>query len=131
MLGLAPGRQGFYNLGNGDGYSVREGIRTCEKVSGKAIPALEKPRRPGDPPRLVAAADRAVKELGWKPKYPKLEDIVATAWTWHKSHPNGYPDCPPLQQCSRAPHPARFGFRGGVAGALPPRRSCFAPEVLS
>jgi UDP-glucose 4-epimerase len=92
MLGLAPGRQGFYNLGNGDGYSVREVIRTCEKVSGKAIPALEKPRRPGDPPRLVAAADRAVKELGWKPKYPKLEDIVATAWTWHKSHPNGYPD---------------------------------------
>ena len=92
ILGLAPGRQGFYNLGNGDGYSVREVIRMCEKVTGKAIPAIEKPRRPGDPPRLVAAADRAMQELGWKPQYPKLEDIVATAWAWHKSHPNGYPD---------------------------------------
>ena len=92
MLGLTPGRQGFYNLGNGDGYSVREVIRMCEKVAGKAIPAIEKPRRPGDPPRLVAAAERAVNELGWKPKYPKLEAIVATAWAWHKAHPDGYPD---------------------------------------
>jgi len=92
MLGLAPDRQGFYNLGNGDGYSVREVIRTCEQVTGKAIPAVEKPRRPGDPPRLVAAADRAMRELGWKPKYPKLQDIVATAWAWHQRHPSGYPD---------------------------------------
>jgi UDP-glucose 4-epimerase len=92
LLGLTPDRRGFYNLGNGDGYSVREVIRTCEKVAGKAIATIEKPRRPGDPPRLVAAADRAVHELGWKPKYPKLEDIVATAWAWHQSHPNGYPD---------------------------------------
>jgi UDP-glucose 4-epimerase len=61
-------------------------------VSGKAIPTVEKPRRPGDPPRLVAAADRAINELGWKPKYPKLEDIVATAWAWHQRHPEGYPD---------------------------------------
>ena len=81
----ARARQGFYNLGNGDGYSVREVIRTCEKVTGKAIPAVEKPRRPGDPPRLVAAADKAMRELGWKPKYPKLEDIVATAWAWHQA----------------------------------------------
>ena len=92
MLGLAPGPQGFYNLGNGDGYSVREVIRMCEQVTGKAIPAIEKPRRPGDPARLVAAADKAVRELGWKPKYPKLEDIVATAWAWHEVHPDGYPD---------------------------------------
>ena len=92
ILGLAPGRQGFYNLGNGDGYSVREVIRMCEKVTGKAIPAIEKPRRPGDPPRLVASADKAMRELGWKPKYPKLEDIVATAWAWHQRHPDGYPD---------------------------------------
>ena len=92
LLGLAPGRKGFYNLGNGDGYSVREVIRTCEKLTGQAIPTLSKPRRPGDPPRLVAAADRAVHELNWKPKYPKLEDIVATAWAWHRSHPDGYPD---------------------------------------
>src|ERR1043165_6811228 len=80
MLALAPVRQGIYNLGNGEGYSVREVIRTCEKVSGRAIAAGEKPRRPGDPPRLVAGAGRAEKELGWRPKFPKLEDIVASAW---------------------------------------------------
>jgi UDP-glucose 4-epimerase len=89
---LAPGKQGFYNLGNGDGYSVREVIQMCEKITGTKIPAAEKPRRPGDPPRLVASAQKAISELGWKPKYPKLEDIVATAWEWHKQHPTGYPD---------------------------------------
>jgi UDP-glucose 4-epimerase len=89
---LEPGRQGFYNLGNGEGYSVRQVIQACEKITGQAIPAVEKPRRPGDPPRLVAAADRAMGELGWKPRYPKLEDIVATAWAWHRAHPTGYPD---------------------------------------
>lgn len=92
MLALAPGRQGFYNLGNGDGYSVRQVIQTCEKISGKKIPAIERPRRPGDPPKLVAAAQKAISELGWKPKYPKLADIVTTAWNWHKKHPNGYAD---------------------------------------
>jgi UDP-glucose 4-epimerase len=92
ILALAPGKQGFYNLGNGDGYSVREVIQMCEKVAGKKIPAIEKPRRPGDPPRLVAAAQKAIAELGWKPKYPRLEDIVTTAWRWHQKHPNGYPD---------------------------------------
>ena len=92
MLGLQPGKTGFYNLGNGDGYSVRQVIQICEKVTGKKIPTVEKPRRPGDPPRLVASAEKAIRELGWKPKYPKLEDIVATAWAWHKKHPNGYPD---------------------------------------
>ena len=92
MLGLAPGRRGFFNLGNGDGYSVRQVIETCEKVTGKKIPAVEKPRRAGDPPKLVAAADKAKTELGWKPKFPKLQDIVATAWRWHVKHPSGYPD---------------------------------------
>ena len=92
ILALAPGKQGFYNLGNGDGYSVRQVISTCEQVSGKKIPAVEKPRRPGDPPKLVASAEKAIRELGWKPKYPKLEDIVATAWNWHRQHPQGYPD---------------------------------------
>jgi UDP-glucose 4-epimerase len=92
ILALAPGKQGFYNLGNGDGYSVRQVIEMCEKVTGTKIPAIEKPRRAGDPPKLVAAADKAIHELGWKPKYPKLEDIVTTAWKWHKKHPNGYPD---------------------------------------
>src|SRR6266568_3894855 len=92
ILGLAPGKRGFFNLGNGDGYSVRQVIETCEKISGRKIPAVEKPRRPGDPPKLVAAADKAACELGWKPKFPKLDDIVATAWAWHVAHPSGYPD---------------------------------------
>jgi UDP-glucose 4-epimerase len=92
MLALGAGRQGFYNLGNGDGYSVRQVIETCEKISRKKIPAVEKPRRPGDPPKLVAAADKAKRELGWNPKFPKLEDIIASAWNWHQKNPNGYAD---------------------------------------
>jgi UDP-glucose 4-epimerase len=92
VLALKPGPNGFYNLGNGDGYSVRQVIQTCEKVTGQKIPAIEKPRRPGDPPKLVASAEKAFRELGWKPKFPKLEQIVTTAWAWHKSHPNGYTD---------------------------------------
>ena len=92
ILALEGGKRGFYNLGNGDGYSVREVIQTCEKVSGKKIPAIEKARRPGDPPKLVAAADKAKQELGWKPKLPKLEAIVSSAWRWHQKFPNGYPD---------------------------------------
>ncbi len=92
MLAMAPGKQGFYNLGNGDGYSVRQVIETCERISGCKIPAVEKPRRPGDPPKLVASAQRAITDLGWRPQYPKLEDIVATAWAWHQKHPTGYPD---------------------------------------
>jgi UDP-glucose 4-epimerase len=92
ILAMEPGKQGFYNLGNGEGYSVRDVLRMCEKVSGAKIPAVEKPRRPGDPPRLVASAERAFNELGWRPKYPKLEQIVSTAWEWHEAHPNGYPD---------------------------------------
>jgi UDP-glucose 4-epimerase len=90
ILAMQPGKQGFFNLGNGEGYSVREVIKMCERVSGKSIKAIEKPRRPGDPPRLVAAAEKAFNELGWKPQYPRLEDIVSTAWEWHKAHPNGY-----------------------------------------
>jgi UDP-glucose 4-epimerase len=92
ILALAPGKEGFYNLGNGDGYSVRQVIQMCEQVTGKRIPAVEKQRRPGDPPKLVASARKAVEELGWKPRFPKLEDIVSTAWKWHKKHPLGYPD---------------------------------------
>ncbi|PYJ03515.1 MAG: UDP-glucose 4-epimerase GalE [Verrucomicrobia bacterium] len=90
LLALGPGRQGFFNLGNGDGYSVREVIQMCEKITGTKLQALEKPRRPGDPPRLVAAADKAKRELGWKPKFAQLEDIVRTAWEWHRKHPQGY-----------------------------------------
>ena len=94
ILGLQPGKSGFYNLGNGDGYSVKEVIAMCEKITGKKIPAIEKPRRAGDPPKLVAAANKAFTELGWKPQYPKLEDIVKTAWAWHQKNPDGYAHLP-------------------------------------
>jgi UDP-glucose 4-epimerase len=79
-----------YNLGNGNGYSVREVIAAARRVSGHPIPAVEAARRPGDPPRLVAASDRIRAELGWIPKHPDLEDIVSTAWEWHRTHPRGY-----------------------------------------
>lgn len=89
---LAPGVGGFYNLGNGAGYSVREVVRLCEEVSGVRIPVVERPRRPGDPPRLVASAEKARRELGWEPRFPGLREIVASAWAWHRAHPDGYPD---------------------------------------
>ena len=95
ILGLAPGATGFFNLGNGDGYSVRQVISACEKITGKKIPAVERARRPGDPPRLVASAEKAIRLLRWKPKFPKLEDIVGTAWSWHKNNPKGYPETTP------------------------------------
>jgi UDP-glucose 4-epimerase len=92
ILALQPGKQGFYNLGNGDGYSVRQVIQICEQVTDSKIPAVQKARRAGDPPKLVASAEKAVRELGWRPAFPKLEQIVSTAWTWHKKQPQGYPD---------------------------------------
>lgn len=79
-----------YNLGNGQGFSVREVIEVCRRVTGYSIPALETPRRPGDPPRLVASSERIRRELGWEPRIPDLEDIVASAWAWHRAHPGGY-----------------------------------------
>ena len=81
-----------YNLGNGKGYSVREVIETVKKVSGKDFKVLEVDRRLGDPPVLTADASKAKRELGWEPEFPKLEDIVASAWKWHNEHPNGYVD---------------------------------------
>jgi UDP-glucose 4-epimerase len=89
---LAPGIEGCFNLGNGTGYSVREVIRACEQATGQTIPAIAKPRRPGDPPRLVAAADRTKQVLGWMPRFPGLKEIVDSAWAWHHQHPDGYPD---------------------------------------
>ena len=90
VLALAPGKQGFFNLGNGDGYSVREVHQACERIAGGKIPAIGRPRREGDPPRLVASSEKAKTELGWKPKFPKLEQIVETAWNWHWRNPDGY-----------------------------------------
>ena len=91
MLALEPRKCGFYNLGNGEGYSVREVIETCRQVSGKEIPAIEEPRRPGDPARLIAGSQKTIEELGWKPRYATLEQIVDSAWRWHSAHPHGYP----------------------------------------
>jgi UDP-glucose 4-epimerase len=79
-----------YNLGNGNGYSVREVIQTARDVTGLPIPVSETARRPGDAPRLVACSDKIRAELGWVPQHPDLDDIVLSAWEWHRSHPNGY-----------------------------------------
>ena len=91
ILALQPGKSGFFNLGVGDGYSVREVVAACQKVTQRKIPVVEKPRRPGDPPKLVASADKARNEFGWTPKLSGIETIVRTAWEWHSNHPNGYP----------------------------------------
>lgn len=80
----------IYNLGSGSGYSVREVIETARRVTGHPIPAGESPRRPGDAPRLVASSDKIRRELGWNPRYPDLADIIASAWDWHRAHPEGY-----------------------------------------
>src|SRR5215471_6679166 len=80
----------IYNLGNGQGFSVREVIETVRRVTDHSIPAKESPRRPGDPAVLVASSEKIKKELGWQLKYPDLESIVRSAWDWRKSHPSGY-----------------------------------------
>lgn len=79
-----------YNLGNGQGYSVKEVIDTCRQVTGQPIPADIGPRRPGDPATLVASSEKIKRELGWEPKYPDLHTIIEHAWQWHHTHPNGY-----------------------------------------
>jgi UDP-glucose 4-epimerase len=81
---------GFYNLGSGDGYSVLQVIETARKITGHAIPAKMMPPRPGDPPRLVASANKVKMDMGWKPRFNKLSTIIETAWEWRKTHPNGY-----------------------------------------
>lgn len=84
------GESDIFNLGNGVGYSVREVIETARKVTGHPIPATETSRRAGDPARLVASSEKAKKILGWKPVHDSLEEIIVSAWNWHKNHPNGY-----------------------------------------
>jgi UDP-glucose 4-epimerase len=79
-----------YNLGNGQGYSIREVIDVARQVTGHPIPAVETARRPGDAPVLVASAEKINHDLGWTPRHPDLKDIISTAWTWHQSHPDGF-----------------------------------------
>ena len=92
ILALGVAQSAFYNLGTGGGTSVREVIAACERVTGKKIPVVEKPRRAGDPPRLIAGSDKVKRELGWQPKFESIDKIVASAWAWHVKHPHGYGD---------------------------------------
>jgi len=92
ILGGGPG--GAFNLGNGNGYSVRQVVETARRVTGAAIPARVVGRRQGDPSALVGACMKARQELGWRPRYPLLQDILETAWRWHSRHPRGYEDMP-------------------------------------
>ncbi|HHW67518.1 MAG: UDP-glucose 4-epimerase [Epulopiscium sp.] len=82
----------IYNLGNGKGFSVKEVIEVARKVTGHEIPAEVAPRRAGDPAVLIASSDKIIKELGWNPKYTSLEEIIQSAWDWHRTHPDGYQD---------------------------------------
>lgn len=84
------GKSDIFNLGNGVGFSVREVIETARKVTGHPIPAREEGRRAGDPAQLIASSKKAKKILGWKPEHNSLEEIIASAWKWHKNHPNGF-----------------------------------------
>lgn len=82
----------IFNLGNGNGYSVKEVIETARKVTGHAIPAEVKERRVGDPATLIALSDKAKSILGWEPQFDSLEKIITDAWNWHSNNPNGYID---------------------------------------
>ncbi|MDE6454521.1 MAG: UDP-glucose 4-epimerase GalE [Dysosmobacter sp.] len=87
---MKGGESNVFNLGNGVGFTVKEVIDVARSVTGHAIPAEIVPRRAGDPAQLVASSEKARTVLGWKPKYDSLETIVASAWNWHKAHPNGF-----------------------------------------
>jgi len=93
LLALQAARRGehmVFNLGNGSGFSVREVVEAARSVTGHPIACRDSPRRPGDPPQLVAAGDRIRHRLGWKPRKPELEEMVADAWAFAQAHPSGY-----------------------------------------
>jgi len=92
ILALEAPASAFYNLGTGGGSSVREVIESCRKITGQPIPVMEKPRRPGDPPRLIASSEKIKRELGWRPQFQTLDAIVDSAWKWHQKFPRGYED---------------------------------------
>jgi len=87
---IEPGVGGAYNLGSGSGYSVRQVVEVCREVTGVDFAVREAPRRAGDPAVLVADSSKARTELGWSPAHESLEEMVASAWRWHKAHPDGY-----------------------------------------
>jgi UDP-glucose 4-epimerase len=81
----------IYNLGNGQGFSVREVVEVARKVTGHPVPVIESPRRAGDPAVLIASSEKMRRDLGWQPRFPDLKAIVESAWQWHRVHPDGYP----------------------------------------
>lgn len=89
---VRPGTFSAYNLGTGRGYSVREVIKSAERVTGKLIAVEESPRRPGDPPMLVADANKVLDAIGWEARHTDIDDIVRSAWQWHEKHPDGFAD---------------------------------------
>lgn len=89
-LDVTQQRSAVYNLGNGKGFSVREVVEAARKVTGHPIPCNEIARRPGDPAVLVAGSERIQMEVGWTPRFPSIESIIASAWEWHQRHPQGY-----------------------------------------
>jgi len=90
ILALTAKQTGAFNLGTGTGSSIQEVLQTARKITRKEIPAKILPRRPGDPARLVADASKASSILKWRPTRSSLDDIISSAWAWHKAHPNGY-----------------------------------------
>ncbi|MEY2573278.1 MAG: UDP-glucose 4-epimerase [Verrucomicrobiota bacterium] len=92
ILAAESGETASFNLGTGGGSSVREVVEAARKITGHAIPVVEKPRRPGDPPRLIADSKKAKSALGWRPEFQDLDTIIESAWKWHQKFPNGYGD---------------------------------------
>jgi UDP-glucose 4-epimerase len=92
LVALQAKKSEFYNLGTGGGASVREVIDTARKITGGKIDVVEKPRRPGDPPQLIASSEKIKRELGWKPQFQSLDAIIESAWKWRQKFPNGYGD---------------------------------------
>ncbi|HST31041.1 MAG TPA: UDP-glucose 4-epimerase GalE [Chthoniobacterales bacterium] len=92
ILALGSSKSEFYNLGTGGGASVRQVIDSCRKITGRKIDVAEKPRRPGDPPRLIATSEKIKRELGWTPQFQSLDKIIESAWKWHQKFPGGYGD---------------------------------------
>ena len=90
LEGAEAGEHRIYNLGNGEGFSVRQVIETAREVTGMDIKAVEADRRPGDPPVLVASSEKITKELGWKPEKPELTAMISDAWEWKQNNPRGY-----------------------------------------
>tara|TARA_A100000164_G_C21939183_1_gene789687 strand:- start:1617 stop:2585 length:969 start_codon:yes stop_codon:yes gene_type:complete len=90
ILALRKGISGAFNLGNGNGYSVKQVIDVCRKITNHPIPSKVVSSREGDSTILISDSSKAKNDLGWTPKYPDLESIITSAWKWHKSHPDGY-----------------------------------------